>query len=56
MAVKVEKSKCVGCGACVDSCPVNALAMDGDAVKVEADTCIDCAACTGACPTEALVM
>jgi len=56
MAVKVDKSKCVGCGACVDSCPVNALSMDGDSAKVDTGTCIDCGACTGACPADALAL
>ena len=54
MAVKVDESKCVGCGACIESCPVEALEMDGSVVKVDEDKCIDCGACVGACPVEAL--
>ena len=56
MAVKVDKDKCVGCTACVESCPVGALSMDGDKVKVDEGACIDCGACVGSCPTEALEM
>jgi len=54
MAVKVDKATCIGCGACVDTCPVSALEMNGDKVKVDEGTCIDCGACVGACPVEAL--
>ncbi len=54
MAVVVDVEKCVGCGACVDSCPVNALVMDGDKVKVDDAACVDCGACVGTCPVEAL--
>ena len=54
MAVKVDIDKCVGCSACVETCPVNALTMNGDKVAVDGDKCIDCGACLGACPTEAL--
>jgi len=54
MAVKVDTDKCVGCGACVENCPVNALALHGDKVKVDGSSCIDCGVCVGTCPTEAL--
>ena len=54
MAVTVDKNTCVGCGACVDSCPVNALSMEGDKVKVDNETCVNCGACIGNCPVEAL--
>ncbi|MBP7563100.1 MAG: 4Fe-4S binding protein [Candidatus Cloacimonetes bacterium] len=55
MMVKVDETKCIGCGACVDTCPVAALAMDGDKVKCS-DACVDCGACTSVCPVEALAL
>ena len=53
MAVIVDESKCSGCGVCVDTCAVGALALDGDVVKCN-DDCIDCGVCVDECPTEAL--
>ena len=52
MAYKIS-DECIGCGACVDGCPVGAIAMDGDKAKVDADACIDCGACNGTCPVGA---
>ena len=53
MAFKITDA-CIACGACIDECPVNAIA-EGDIYVVDADTCIDCGACAGACPVDAPV-
>ncbi|MBO7147123.1 MAG: 4Fe-4S binding protein [Lentisphaeria bacterium] len=54
MAAKVDGDKCVGCEACIGTCPVEAIAMaDGKAV-VNEDSCIDCGACVAGCPAEAI--
>lgn len=54
MAVKIDKETCIGCGACVDVCPVQALSMEDDKAKCDEGTCIDCGACIGVCPTQAI--
>lgn len=54
MAATINKEVCVGCGACVDSCPVSAIALDGDKAAVNEGECIECGACVGTCPTEAI--
>ncbi|MDD6310807.1 MAG: 4Fe-4S binding protein [Firmicutes bacterium] len=44
---------CIACGACVDECPVGAIA-EGSPFTIDAATCIDCGACCGACPNDAI--
>ena len=51
--VVIEKDTCVGCEACVTSCPVDALAMDDGKAEVN-DECIDCGTCVDTCPVEAI--
>jgi len=50
----VISDDCTNCGACVDSCPVNAIAPAGDKHKIDGDTCIDCGACVDTCPVSAI--
>lgn len=54
MAVNIDKDTCIGCGACVGTCPVQALTLVDGKVEVDAGTCVDCGACVGACPVQAL--
>jgi NAD-dependent dihydropyrimidine dehydrogenase PreA subunit len=53
MTVKIDEKKCTACGACVDTCPVAAIKINGKA-KVDSDTCIDCGSCVDECPVEAI--
>ena len=46
MPVTVNKDLCIGCGACLDGCPVGALELDENGLaEVNEDACIDCGAC-----------
>ena len=56
MAAEVDAGTCTGCGACVDTCPVEAIAMQGGKAAVDAGKCVDCGACIDECPVEALSM
>ncbi len=54
MAVKIDKDTCIGCGACVDVCPVNALSMEDGKAVCDEGACIDCGACIATCPVQAI--
>lgn len=53
--IKIDKSKCEGCGNCVDVCPFDAIEIkDGKAVVKDPDKCMKCKACVFACPNNAI--
>ncbi|MGA8055555.1 MAG: 4Fe-4S binding protein [Burkholderiales bacterium] len=54
MAYVVDKEDCQGCGACVDACPNEAIAIKRDVAVVIAAACADCGSCEPACPTAAI--
>ena len=47
--------ECMSCGACVDSCPVEAISEGDGKYVIDASTCTDCGACVADCPVEAIV-
>lgn len=48
---------CIGCGECVDVCPVNVYEMDNNkSVPVNAEECIGCMSCVEICPVEAITV
>ena len=53
MAYIINVDECIGCGACVDECPVGAIAEKDGKYVINADECLDCGACEGACPVGA---
>ena len=50
----LEEGVCSGCGDCVERCPMNALAMEGDVAALNPKRCIGCGLCVYICPTGAL--
>ncbi|MBZ4654463.1 MAG: electron transfer flavoprotein alpha subunit apoprotein [Peptococcaceae bacterium] len=56
MAVKVLRGNCIGCGACVQTCPYDALTLVDGIVEVDPDKCTECGACVAVCPTQALTL
>jgi heterodisulfide reductase subunit A-like polyferredoxin len=54
MTAVVDSEKCNACGECIESCPLDAIAMEESHAKVDPETCGDCGACVDACPNEAI--
>ena len=55
MAAQVDKDECTGCGICVETCPVEAIALnDNDIAEVDEEACTECGACVDECPSEAI--
>jgi len=54
--IKVDESRCIGCGNCVRTCPGGLIAKDRFPVPTENswDLCIDCGHCVSVCPTGAM--
>ena len=50
----VIDDKCIMCGACVDTCPVDAISSGDPKFTINPETCVDCGACADVCPVEAI--
>ncbi len=56
----VDPSKCIGCGACANACPPDAIRMEIDEAKgvkrliLDVSRCIRCARCEEVCPMGAV--
>ncbi len=54
-SVTVNEEKCVGCGECVDICPVEVYEMqDGKSEPVEQESCLGCESCVEVCEADAI--
>jgi NAD-dependent dihydropyrimidine dehydrogenase PreA subunit len=53
----IDESKCVGCEACIDYCPVGAISIQGEWAVIDRDACVECGVCYREvdCPGEAFV-
>lgn len=51
----VNKDKCIGCGTCVDVCPVNAITLNDEGkAQIDQEKCIKCGTCEAVCPVMAI--
>ena len=53
MAVKVIAEQCIGCSACVGTCPFGAIIMENDKAVIT-EACTACGACVDVCPVGAI--
>ena len=55
--IEVDQEKCIGCGECVDVCPVDVYEMkDEKSVPVNAEECIGCESCIEVCEQDAITV
>jgi len=53
---EVNPDECIGCGTCIDVCPMNALSLEEEISSVNLKRCIGCGNCVTKCPSEALTL
>jgi NAD-dependent dihydropyrimidine dehydrogenase PreA subunit len=51
---ETDKDACIGCGQCVEICPVDALNLEDEIAVVDQEWCIGCGVCATVCPADAL--
>ncbi len=54
MKYRIDESLCVGCGLCVNVCPVRAITLS-DKAKIDIDRCTGCGACANVCKLGAII-
>lgn len=53
---RVDEALCTGCGACVDACPSEAIALVDARAQIDDATCVHCGSCVRACPQGAIML
>ena len=50
----IKKELCIGCGNCVNTCPMEAPYLLNEVVELNEERCIGCGICTQQCPEDAI--
>jgi len=50
----VNEEECIGCGTCVEKCPMETISLVDDIAKINNEKCIGCGVCAHHCPQEAI--
>ena len=54
---EVDREKCVGCGECVDICPVDVYELQDDkSVVANGEECLGCESCLEVCEENAITI
>ena len=54
---EIDVEKCIGCGECVNICPVAVLELiNGKSTLINAEDCLGCESCTDVCQQEAIMI
>ncbi|MCD6384843.1 4Fe-4S binding protein [Candidatus Sumerlaeota bacterium] len=52
--VRIDESKCQGCGNCVEVCPTQAISLKDGIASIDETRCVECFRCVSACPIGAI--
>lgn len=52
--MKIDQTKCVGCCACRNACPANAIKYVNGKCTVDQNICVNCGTCAALCPMQAI--
>jgi uncharacterized Fe-S center protein len=53
LAPEIDPERCIACGKCIRSCPVQAISLKGNKAFIDKKICIGCAECIAKCPQKA---
>jgi ferredoxin len=53
---KPNDTQCIGCGTCVEKCPMEAISLENDHAKIDEARCIGCGICAHFCPEHAMIL
>ena len=50
MSYYIDRDKCLGCGACAASCPIQCINLDDNVYSIDEEQCLSCGNCNNNCP------
>jgi formate hydrogenlyase subunit 6/NADH:ubiquinone oxidoreductase subunit I len=53
---EIDEGNCVGCGICVEICPMETIELDNSIAKINLKKCIGCGVCVHHCPEKAIYL
>ncbi len=56
MRMKINETKCRGCGTCSQVCPSQTITVMEGKARINPRYCMDCGTCMAACPNNAIYM